>query len=61
MIILDVSTGVAESMIYAGLTFHEQIMERETLMTFTAGKNLDALIQVSTVVNLIITLTCSLL
>lgn len=47
MIILDVSTGVAESMIYAGLTFHEQIMEGETLMTFTAAKNLNALIQAS--------------
>ena len=61
MINLDASTGVEESMIYAGLTFHEQIMEGEALMTFTAGKNLDALIQVSTIAKLIITLNHSLL
>ena len=46
MIILDVSTGVAESMIYAGLTFYEQT-ERGTLMTFTAGKSLSALKEAS--------------
>ena len=40
------STGVVEATTYAGLVYYEQDGV-EDLVTFTAAKNLDALLQVS--------------
>ena len=42
---LESSTGVAESMTYAGIIYYEE-KGVEDLVTFTAAKNLNALLEV---------------
>ena len=52
---LESSTGIVESMTYAGIVYYEE-KGVEDLVTFTAAKNLNALLEVIVITNGI---TCS--
>ena len=47
LLIIESSSGVSESMTYAGLTYYE-VKGVEDLVTFTAAKRLNALLEVIT-------------
>ena len=56
---LESSTGVAESMTYAGIVYYEE-KGVEDLVTFTAAKNLNALLEVIVITDDITSSSCIL-
>ena len=56
---LESSTGVSESMTYAGIVYYEE-KGVEDLVTFTAAKNLNALLEVIVITNGITSSSCIL-